>query len=492
MMKKQFIFNFRSIINNIYLIIINRYISFFISMVILACLGGCYYHYIKFGYWFYGASVGGIVIGLVTFLLIKRIIHIKDNATKYIDSQFAKLLFDAHINKLTIAPIAMLLILGFIKFDCRFDLYIFIYTYAVILIVLLFLTSETTLNALFKIQQFIISVNKCIDEVFNSNSNSNSNSQRNSNSNSNTTFRVNLSGGTSFNKVLFRTKFKVNSNMSLSGGGLRFYSTKNNPGPPPAGAESNLANSVVKANDLVKNSLSQGQGQNQGQGIKRKIEDFLGGGYKGYQYIRIIGPIVELLLNQVLLEELIQLFLSQLRDDVTYTSLNVIRWVNPLTGLTQGITTGKSIKITKNTSAKLLAKRIQFEVNNAILKYKLNAEDAELIIMYREWLKLDEFKGSLADITKAIDDGLSKEEEGKKHNSTRVMDNEVKILKTIEELSYKNVLMDRYGEEIPVVIENNGSENAVSSIDIGYKLSEDEGVLVQKVKNKKWSRVQFS
>ena len=153
----------------------------------------------------------------LTFLLIRRIIHIKDNANKYIDSKFAKLLFDANINKLSIAPIAMLFILGFIKFDCRFDLYIFIYTYPVIFIVLLVLTSETTLNALFKIQQFIISVNKCIDEVFNSYSNSNSNSNSNSlrYCNSNTTFRLNLSGRA----------------QPLPKGRVRFYSTAAAPGP---------------------------------------------------------------------------------------------------------------------------------------------------------------------------------------------------------------------------------------------------------------------
>ena len=168
-------------------------ISYFIGILVGTVFVLIYYTNVGC-YLILGCFVLFSFIGLATYLLIKRIIHIKNNSNKYINSQFAKLFFVADIQNISIAPITILNFVSFYQMNYNINLNIILATFCFILIVLLFLTSETTLNALFKLQQFIILVNNTINEGFNSYwiNNSNINSNSNSNGGNNPTGFMNL------------------------------------------------------------------------------------------------------------------------------------------------------------------------------------------------------------------------------------------------------------------------------------------------------------
>ena len=92
-------------------------------------------------------------------------------------------------------------------------------------------------------------------------------------------------------------------------------------------------------------------------------------------------------------------FLNSLSDQKTYSVLSVIRWINPHTGLSEGITLNMgqppSFKITSKNSAYLLSSKLMLEINAALAKYGINAADSEILFMYKEWLDLSEFNSNL-------------------------------------------------------------------------------------------------
>ena len=75
--------------------------------------------------------------------------------------------------------------------------------------------------------------------------------------------------------------------------------------------------------------------------------------------------------------------------------LSVIRWIDPHTGLSEGITLNSSFKITSKNSAYLLSSKLMLEINAALAKYGINAADSEILFMYKEWLDLSEFNSNL-------------------------------------------------------------------------------------------------
>jgi len=87
--------------------------------------------------------------------------------------------------------------------------------------------------------------------------------------------------------------------------------------------------------------------------------------------------------------------------------------------------------------------------------------------MYREWLDISEFNSKLEDIADVIDKDLSKQ----LHKKIILNDNSIQ--KRIDNFisDYKHVFMDNYGKEIRV---NNKL--------IGYKLSDNKGAVVHKMK----------
>lgn len=194
----------------------------------------------------------------------------------------------------------------------------------------------------------------------------------------------------------------------------------------------------------------------------KNIADIVGGGYKSYNVIESLG-VLESLVEGEELQERIQEYLDRLSDNTTYSLISVIRWINSETGFSDGIATGVSLKITKNVSSYLLSKKIRMSLFSSISRYGLSDSECELVLMSREWLNLDEFNGSLKDITRIVNEELINEVEKKAQKM------EIDIKKRINYSNeYSDIVMDKYGEAI---LKNDKI--------IGYKLNEKERVIVK-------------
>lgn len=173
------------------------------------------------------------------------------------------------------------------------------------------------------------------------------------------------------------------------------------------------------------------------------------------------------------------MFLTSLSGNKVYTVLSTIRWVNTDTGQSQGITLGKSLKLTCKNSSYLYPTKLQMGISSTmepflslkwvgLTRYGVDSPDSELVLMYREWLDIDEFDTNLDNLAAVIDAELAKDKninKGSLHAKTvkNVLENSVIN-------NYKYSLMDNYGEAI---IENNKV--------IGYKLFSLECVVVTQI-----------
>jgi DNA polymerase type B, organellar and viral len=196
---------------------------------------------------------------------------------------------------------------------------------------------------------------------------------------------------------------------------------------------------------------------------KKLIEKLFGAtGYLSYKGFISLGQVYELLENDNLLVNNVITFLNRLKDDKVYTVLSVIRWQNE-NGDTQGLTMEKSMKLTGKNSPRILASRLHLDLISAFTRYTLDDSECELVLMYREWLDINEFNKGIEDIAKVIDKDISKEI-NKTLATNKLINNR---LSKISINKYNQVLMDKYGTEIIV-------DNKV----IGYKLSSSEGLIV--------------
>lgn len=220
-------------------------------------------------------------------------------------------------------------------------------------------------------------------------------------------------------------------------------------------------NKILDNNNLVNNNIEV---------IKEKkilIKKLFGAvGYSSYKYFISLGNVEELSDNDNLLLNNLKPFMDSLEDTKTYTVLSVIRWIN-YNGETQGITMGNAFKLTNRNSIRLLAKKLKLDIGSALIRYSVESSECELVLMYREWLDISEFNSKLEDIADTIDKDLSKE------LNKKIILNDNNIQKRIDNFisDYNHVFMDNYGQEIRV---NNKL--------IGYKLSDNEGAVVQRIK----------
>jgi len=250
------------------------------------------------------------------------------------------------------------------------------------------------------------------------------------------------------NKVIYINKKMIHSNNSNNSSLININETKNK---------------ILESNILLNNNIEDIP-------IKDKkilIKKLFGGvGYSSYKYFISLGNVEELSENENLLLNNLKPFMDSLEDTKTYTVLSVIRWIN-YNGETQGITMGNAIKLTNRNSIRLLAKKLKLDIGSALIRYKVESSECELVLMYREWLDISEFNSKLEDIADAIDKDLSKE------LNKKIIFNDNNIQKRIDNFiyDYNHVFMDNYGKEIRV---NNKL--------IGYKLSDNEGAVVHKIK----------
>ena len=134
-------------------------------------------------------------------------------------------------------------------------------------------------------------------------------------------------------------------------------------------------------------------------GIKKVVL----GGYMSYKNISSLGSLEELISDRDLLIEKLKEYLSNLDDNKVYTLLSVIRWIDDETGNSKGITTGLSLKITKNTDIKLLEKKFMLEIISNKMKYGISEYDCELLLLNRVWYSVDEFKVSKNTLNEVLD-----------------------------------------------------------------------------------------
>lgn len=110
-------------------------------------------------------------------------------------------------------------------------------------------------------------------------------------------------------------------------------------------------------------------------------------------------------------------------------------------------------------------------MGSTTLRYNIEENESEFVLMAKEWLDVSEFNSNMEEITKVIDSDLNRK--NKKFINSRDVKQEI-LNKIPGLLNYNHLVMDRYGTEI---IENN--------VLIGYKLNDNEGVIVNKYVNEK-------
>lgn len=161
-------------------------------------------------------------------------------------------------------------------------------------------------------------------------------------------------------------------------------------------------------------------------------------------------------------------YLNEIPENVTYSILPLIRW-QIADGGYDSVTISNSIKITRFSSSKLLAKKIYYSLQDACLVYDLNKVVIELFIMGRPWLDVDDFNVKLPELTDVLNKQLENDFEiranytnsDKFYYSTK----EVK-LKSYE---YADIFINNYGD--PILDKDNNL--------IGYKINQTDHASIE-------------
>ena len=122
----------------------------------------------------------------------------------------------------------------------------------------------------------------------------------------------------------------------------------------------------------------------------KNFKKIYSGGYLGYSDVSNFGDIshfiniddsLTLSLYIKILEPKFDVYLKDLPENITYSILPVLRW-QFVDGNYKSITISNSIKITRFTSCDLLAKRVVYSLQDALLTYDLRGVDIYLFIFY--------------------------------------------------------------------------------------------------------------
>ena len=140
-------------------------------------------------------------------------------------------------------------------------------------------------------------------------------------------------------------------------------------------------------------------------------------GYLGYTNIQSFGNVASyniddesffIDINTKDLEPKFEAYLKEIPENLTYSILPVLRWQHT-DGNYNSVTISNSIKITRFTSFKLLAKRISYSLQDALSDYNLSDLDIELFIMGRPWLSADDFNIELPKVTEILNEQIKNE-----------------------------------------------------------------------------------
>ena len=139
----------------------------------------------------------------------------------------------------------------------------------------------------------------------------------------------------------------------------------------------------------------------------------LTGGYLGYKNVFYLGTVVydskiKGYFTITNFEQKIIEYLNEIPEDVIYFVLPFIRW-HDSKGNYRTLTISKSIKINKNTSKKLLANKLEQDLNEILKTYELANKTMDFYLMSRPWLKSDDFNMDEAGLTNIFNEQLERE-----------------------------------------------------------------------------------
>lgn len=253
-----------------------------------------------------------------------------------------------------------------------------------------------------------------------------------------------------FSKIKNKNKYKYNLNLS----GLRSFSTFNS-----NSEKFNDTVSELEISSLVKELAIKE--------FKKSYSD----GYLGYTDIYSFGNIStffnvdDSFSRDVYIESLesdFKTYLKGMPENTTYSILPIIRW-QLVEGGYKSITISESIKITRFTNCSLLAERVFYSLQKALIVYETNGIAIDLVLLSRPWLNINDFKFKLPEVTDTLNDHLEKEVS---YFSSFTPQEQKKLsnkVKNIKNYIYKDIIMNKYGE--PVLDKNFNL--------IGYKLIND-------------------
>ena len=163
-------------------------------------------------------------------------------------------------------------------------------------------------------------------------------------------------------------------------------------------------------------------------------------------------------------------YLSKIPLDIIYSVLPFIRW-HDSKGNYRTLTISKSIKINKNTSKKLLANKLEQDLNEILKTYELANKTMDFYLMSRPWLKRDDFNIDEAGLTNLFNEQLERELStwSNQKDQDKFSQKRFEKANSLKDYSYKNIFINNYGE--PLFDKNNNL--------IGYKINETESASIE-------------
>lgn len=196
---------------------------------------------------------------------------------------------------------------------------------------------------------------------------------------------------------------------------------------------------------------------NSDKSLKKQLKEFkkaYGGGYLGYKNVFYLGTVVydskiKDYFTITNFENKIIEYLNEIPEDVIYSVLPFIRW-HDSKGNYRTLTISKSIKINKNTSKKLIANKLEQDLNEILKTYELANKTMDFYLMSRPWLKSDDFNMDEAGLTNIFNEQLERELStwSEQDVNSNIKKNFYEKANSLKDYSYKNIFINKYGEPL--------------------------------------------
>jgi len=145
-----------------------------------------------------------------------------------------------------------------------------------------------------------------------------------------------------------------------------------------------------------------------------KFKKYYSGGYLGYNHVHNFGNVLHIITSDDYfnsyvkdLEPRFKEYLNEIPENISYTILPILKWQR--NGGYKSVTISKSIKITRFSSANLLALAVADSLVDTFYIYDFQGLDITLFIMGRPWLSADDFNVKFFEVTDNLDKQIEKE-----------------------------------------------------------------------------------